>query len=361
MPAVPPSPAPRRAHRRRGLATVVIRGAAVLPVAAGLLCGAGLGAARAAGPPPVAVTTAAVVEAPVPHVLRALGEVDSLGRTTLVAPVTGAIVGPFLAAGEVAAGAVVARNVPAALQGALAGARADAAYARAAAARTRQMVAQRLSTQIALDQAQRNLAQAEGRLDGLTREAAQQVIRAPFAGTLHYLIAPGAVAYKGTPIATISGRATPWIDARVPPAAARGVAVGAAARIAAQGWSGTGRVVSVGRDARPLGLVRVRVDLPRGNPLIPGEWVWVRLDRPGPPAPAVPAGALLMRGARTTVFVLRAGHAHAVAVRVLAEQGGRAWLAGPLHAGERVAVGHVTRLAEGSPVAPEPDPPGRAR
>lgn len=311
----------------------------------------GAGSACAAPPPALAVATAPVVLAPVPHRVRVLGEVDSLGKTTLVAPVTGQVVGPFLAEGEVPAGAVLARNVPATLQSSLAGARADLAYARAAEARTRQLVAQRLRTRIALDQARRNLAEAEGRLEGLRREAAQQVIKAPFAGTLHYLIAPGTVVYKGTPVASLSGRATPWIDARLPPEAASGIRAGAAARVAGSGWSGTARVASVGRDARPLGLVRVRLDLPPGNPLVPGEWVWVRLRHPGPPAPTVPRAAVLMRGARSLVFVLHGGRVHAVTVRVMATTRGRDWLAGPLHASERVAVTHVTRLAEGSRIA----------
>jgi membrane fusion protein, multidrug efflux system len=316
-----------------------------------LLAALGAGPACAAAPPALAVVTAPVVLAPVPHWVRVLGEVDSLGKTTLVAPATGKVVGPFLAEGEVPAGAVLARNVPATLQSALAGARADLAYARAAEARTQQLVVQRLRTRIALDQARRNLAEAEGRLEGLRREAAQQVIKAPFAGTLHYLIAPGTVVYKGTPIASLSGRATPWIDARLTPEAARGIRSGDGARISGSGWSGTARVVSVGHDARPLGLVRVRLDLPPDNALVPGEWVWVRLSHPGPPAPAVPRAAVLMRGARSIVFVLDAGRVHAVTVKVVAATGRRDWLAGPLHPGERVAVTHVTRLAEGSRIA----------
>ena len=342
-------------RRRGGMSPGLVAGAAVL------LAALGAAPARAAAPPPVAIARAPVVLAPLPQELRVLGKVDSLGQTTLVAPVTGRIVGPFLAGGQVAAGAVIARNLPPTLQTALASARAGVAFARAAAARTRQLVAQHLRTTIALDQAQRDLAQAEGRLDGLRQEAAQQVISAPFAGTLEYLLAPGTVVVQGTPVARLSGRATPWIDARLPPAAARQVTPGAAARIAASGWSGVGHVRSVGQDARPLGLVRVRIGLPAGNPLLPGEWVWVRLDRPGPPLPSVPLAAVLMRGAHSEVFVLRGGAAHAVAVRVLAAQAGRAWLAGPLHPNEMVATTHVTRLAEGSRVVLAEAPSGPAR
>jgi RND family efflux transporter MFP subunit len=318
--------------------------------------------ARAADGPPVSVTSAPVTLVAAPQEERALGKVDSLGKTTLSAPVTGEIVGPFQTEGEVTAGTVIARNVPPALQSSITRARTDVALARAAYARTRQLASHQLSTQLALIQARRNLARATANLDGLRQEAAQQVIKAPLAGTLHYLISPGTVVYKGTPIATISGRATPWIDLRVPPKDARQVSVGARAQIAAAGWSGTGRVISVGRDARLLGLVRVRVGLPVGNPLVPGQWVWVQVTRSGRPTPSVPAGALVMRGGRTMVFVLQGGRARAVFVHVLTESGRRAWLAGPLRAGEQVAVTHAARLAEGSRVHILSDPsPGPAR
>lgn len=316
----------------------------------------GLPSARAAATPSVSVESGRVVLSAVPYALRALGEVGSLGRTTLAAPMTGEITGPFQTEGEIAAGTIIARNVPPNLQSSIASARAGVAMAKAAFARTRQLVAQRLRTGIALDQAHRALVQARDRLDGLREEAAQQVIRAPFAGTLRYLVSPGAVAYKGTPIATLSGRGTPWIDIHEPPEAARAIHAGERARIAATGWSGTGRVMSVGHDARPLGLVQVRIGLPDGNPLVPGEWAWVRLTRPGRPAPAVAESAVVMRDGRSMVFVLRGGLAHAVPVRVLAERNGRAWIAGPLRAGQRVAVTHAARLVEGSRPTVQSDP-----
>ena len=299
---------------------------------------------------PVPVGAAHVTLTPAPHVLRVLAEVDSLGKTTLAAPVTGEIAGPFLTEGEVAAGAVVARNIPATLRGGLAAARADLAFAQATLARTTRLAAQHLRTQLAVEQARQAVAQAQARLAGLEREAAQQVLRAPFAGTLHYLVAPGTVVFQGTPVATLSGRATPWIDARIPPDRARGLHPDQIATIAAHGWHGIGRIAAIGSDARPLGLLRVRIRLPADNTLLPGEWVWVRLIRPGPPAPSVPQAAVVMRGARAMVFVLAAGHAHAVPVRVLAEAGGRVWLRGALHPGQTVAVAGATRLAEATRV-----------
>lgn len=278
--------------------------------------------------------------------------VDSLGKTTLTAPVTGEIEGPFHTKGEIAAGAVVARNVPAALRGQIANAQAQLQYTRTALRMTRQLATQRLKTALDVAQAQRNLVQAKDQLAGLQTEAGQQALRAPFAGTLHYLVAPGTVVYRGTPVATISGRAKPWIDLRVTPGAAQGITVGETATISGTTWQGRGRVVSVGQDARPWGLVRVRIGLPSGSPLLPGEWTRVRLMHGGVPAPVVPSAAVVMRGAKAMVFVIRQHRAHAVAVHILAESRRQTWVRGALRAGEKIAVVGVTRLADGSPVVP---------
>ncbi len=301
---------------------------------------------------PVTVTAAAVTLSPLPDGPRALGAVDSLGRTILTAPSPGMIVGPFTATGMVAAGTIIARDVPPALHDRIAAARAAVTEAGAAEKRARDLVAQRLRPALAL--AQRDLAQARARLAGLRRDAAQQVIRAPFAGTLRYLVAPGTFVPGGTSIAILDGRGRPWIDLRLPPQAVRRLRPGMAARITADGWSGTGRVAAIGTDARPLGLVSVRVALPRRNPLLPGQWVRVRLLRTGPPAATVPAGSVVMRQGRDLVFVLNGDTVRGVPVRVLAERHGSAWLAGPLHPGDRVAVAHAARLTGGASVILRP-------
>lgn len=298
----------------------------------------------------VHVVTAEVGLSSRPTVFRALGIVDSLGKTTLTAPMTGKVEGPFDTTGQVRDGAVVARNVPPALHGKLNEARAQLRYTRTELRRVAQLVHQRLRTALDLALADRNLEKAENAVANLRHEARQEVIRAPLGGTLRYLLAPGTVVYRGTPIATISGKAAPWIDVRVPPGATHGIKIGEAATIACGIWHGTGRVVSVGRDARPWGLVRVRIDPPKGSPLIPGEWTRVTLTHSGARTLVVPRAAVVMRGAKAMVFTIRNHHAHATAVRVLTTVGRKTWVQGTLHKSEKVAIVGVTRLVNGSPV-----------
>lgn len=300
--------------------------------------------------PGVPVATAQAESSAAPRVLSTLGIVDSLGKTTFTAPVTGEIEGPFQSNGEVAAGMVVARNVPAALHGALADARAQLQYARIVLRMTQQLARQRLRTALAVAQAQRNLVKAKNQLANLQRQAGQQVLRAPFAGTVHYLLAPGTVVYRGTPVATIMGKAQPWIDVRVTPGAANGIKLGEAATIRGTTWRGAGLVIAVGQDARPWGLVRVRIGLPTESPLIPGEWVRVRLMHAGPAEPFVPRAAVVMRDSKAMVFVVRHHRAYAISVRVVAEAHRQTWVEGRLRSGDKVVVGGVTRLADGSPV-----------
>jgi len=297
------------------------------------------------------VTTVALARSTPEQSIRLLAEVRSLGTTTLVAPVTGEVVGPFLTTGSVAAGSVVARNEPADLTSSIASARAQLALTQTQYNRAKTLVVRGVTAQATLDQARQALASARGALLALQVKARQQVIKAPFAGMLHYVVAPGAVVYKGDPIAKLSGRAVPWISALAPPSTASRLSVGQKARFSSSSSSGEGAIVAIGTDARRDGMVQIRVAPSRGNHLLPGQWIWVDFKEPAAPAFNAPARALVMRGADTLVYVVRHDTARAVPVRVIAERGGRAWFSGKLTVGERIALSGNTRLADGAAVA----------
>ncbi len=334
-------------QRRLGISSFLLTGLILVVVSCLAYGRSGHGAAHM-GLPPISVGTAPTGSRPLPIVVRALGDVNSLGQTTLTATITGKIQGPFDTEGAVAAGAIVAHNVSPVLQDQLATARAQLKYAKIALQRAQDLAHEKLQTDLDVALAQRNLAQAKSSLATLRQQANEQVMRAPFAGTLHYLVAPGTVVYRGTPVASIKGRATPWVDIRVSPATSYDIKLGEDAEVSDGTWYGAGHVLSIGQDASLWGLVRIRISLPVGSPLIPGEWARVRLIQDGAPATTVPQAALVMRGAKAMVFVIGQHHAEEVPVQVLADNNKNVWVKGQLQARERVAISGVTRLKNGS-------------
>ncbi|WP_264797796.1 efflux RND transporter periplasmic adaptor subunit [Acidocella aminolytica] len=282
--------------------------------------------------------------------MHALGIVNSLGQTTLTATITGKIQGPFDTEGAVAAGAIVAHNVSPALQAQLASARAQLKYANIALKRTLALAHEKLQTDLDVALAQRNQAQAESSLVTIQQQANEQVMRAPFAGTLHYLVAPGTVVYRGTPVATINGRAVPWVDIKVSPATSHDIKLDEEAEVSDGTWHGMGHVLSIGKNARSWGLIQIRIKLPVGSPLIPGEWARVKLIQDGAPATTVPRTALIMHGGKAVVFIITQHHAKEVPVQILADTQKKVWVKGPLKASERIAISGVTRLKNDSRV-----------
>lgn len=306
-----------------------------------------LGAAPAFALPVQAV---AVQSSPWTREVRVLGTVESIGDVTLAAPVTGRVLGPFLPSGNVAAGAVVARIAPPGIQAGILAAQARVAYARTQLERARQLFQDGVVAQQNVDQAGLALAEARSALRALQAQSGDQVLTAPFAGTLHYLVPPGAVVNAGSPVARLAGRGEPWARAYVTPTQTQGLRVGAMVAIRSQGWQGQGRLRSVGQSARHLGLVSVYITLPPDSPLLPGEWLQLLLPSAGGTTFRVPTAAVVMRGARSEVFVLRRGRAVAVSVAVVHTQGKDSWVTGALRAGEMVVTSGNTRLDSGTPV-----------
>jgi len=316
-------------------------------LAAFLLCAWLSGMASASVLPVQAVV---VRSTPWTREVRVLGTVESTSDVTLAAPVTGRVLGPFLPSGNVAAGAVVARIAPPGLQAGILAARARVTYARTQWERTRKLFKDGVMARQDVDQADLALAEAQSALKALETESGDEVLTAPFAGTLRYLVPPGAVVNAGSPIARLAGRGEPWVRAYVTPIQTRGLRVGEKVRISAQGWHGHGKLRSIGQSARHLGLVSVYVTLPADSPLLPGEWLRLRLPAARGTAFQVPAAAVVMHGARSEVFLIRGGRAVAVPIEVVASRGGAIWVRGALRAGESVVVAGNTRLTSGTPV-----------
>lgn len=281
---------------------------------------------------------------------QVMGTVESTGQVTLTAPVTGRVLGPFRLPGNMAAGTVVARIAPPGLHAGIRAAQARVAYARAQLKRTRELFHDGVMARQDVDRASLALAEAGASLRQLQAQGGDQLLTAPFSGTLHYLVPPGAVVNAGSPIATLAGRGKPWVRAYVTPAQAQGLRPGGQVSIAAQDWQGQGAIRSVGQSARHLGLVTVYITLPVASPLLPGEWVQLTLSSTGGSAFLVPSQAVVMRGARSRVFVVRQGRAAEIPIQVRASEGDKTWVQGALRDGELVVISGNARLAPGAPV-----------
>ena len=296
------------------------------------------------------VRVAVVASAPTQPENIVLATVESNGRVTLTAALTGRVLGPLLPAGEVPDGALVARIAPPGLGASISAARARVAFCRNQWLRNRKLYADGVLSRQDVEQAKLALDVSRSALRVLQAQSDQQQLTAPFAGSLHYLVPAGAVVNAGQPIATLAGRGAPWAHAYVTPAVAQGLQMGMVVGLDGSNWRGHGKIRSVGQSARHLGLVSVYIDLPVGSPLLPGEWLQVRLPAPVTTAFVLPTACIVMRGARTEVFAVRHGRAVVVPVHIVAGRGDRTWVSGDLRVGEPVIRSGNARLVAGTPV-----------
>ena len=288
--------------------------------------------------------------------VSALGEVRSRAAVTLVAPVTGRLLGPLRADGPVRQGALLGRIQVAGLPARVAAAQEQQDYAKNALQRAQKLFDDGIIAREQVDAARLAARQAGDALSALQQESAQLQITAPVAGLLQYLVPVGTLLAAGTPIARIEGRGKPWIQALVPPQVAGTLFAGDTVQIKVMGRKLAGRVRSVGQSARQSGLVAVLINLPKQSNLLPGEWVELHLPvvLSHPARFAVPAQAVVMRGAEVYVWRVDQGRAQAVPVQIVARTENRVLIRGALQCGQVVVTRGNTRLSPGVAVAVQP-------
>lgn len=284
------------------------------------------------------------------RVFRTLARVRSNNQITLTAPVGGRVLGPFQEPGLVHAGTVLMRIVPVGLHAQIVTAQAQVRYAQTKLKRYTQLLARSLVARESVDQFKLELAEARGQLHSLEAEDAAQILRAPFTGTLKYLVAPGAIVPTSLAVMTLMGRGRIWVDALIPPEIAHEMRPGRLVHLASGHWRGVGTIRNIGNRASHYGLVRVYINLPLAAPVLPGQWVHCSIPTDSGRAFRLPVAAILMRGAESFVYIVRRGHAVRVPVRILSRQHRQAFVQGVLEAGEAVVVKGVTRLRPGSAV-----------
>lgn len=308
------------------------------------------GAARAAVP----VRTAPVQRSQWRARVHAVARVRSVNHVTLSAPLSGRVWEPRRPVGQVRAGTLLARVTPPGLQARVQAARTQLRLAQINVRRNHVLYHDGVVSLQALQGSRATEKQMRAQALALNEQLGNQAIRAPFAGIVNYRVPAGAVVSAGMPIVTLDGRGRPWIEAWVSPTSATRLSPARAVRIRFAGWSGIGRVHSVGRSARQSGLVAVYVTPPANAPLLPGEWVQLSFAERPISAFEVALPAVVMQGAGAVVFCDRTGHARRVPVTVLGTRGTRAWVKGALRVGEPVVVRGAGRLDEGTPLLVTP-------
>jgi len=262
-----------------------------------------------------------------------------------------ALMGPRLVppGSQVTSGEIVARLVPASLAGTV---RAQQARVRAAYVAYREaevlvgqhlMTAARAGASKALWQADRATLAAD------TMRLARGVVRAPFAGTVRYQVAPGAWLTRGTEVASVAGVGHLYAVARLSSREAREVFVGSRAFDPSSGVDQGGRVYALATTLDHLGLVRAYVRGLKGL-FRPGQVLSLTLLGHVVHGLAVPRAALLVSAAKPRVYIVASGRAQPVAV-LIEHLGARyAWVQGHFGLHALVIDSHVSRLRAGESV-----------
>ena len=314
----------------------------------GLLAAALLFELSAAAYAAVPVQTALVERSAWRARVHAIARVRSVNHVILSAPLSGRVWEPARPVGEVRAGTLLARIRPPGLRASLQAARTQLHLAQLNVQRDRTLYHDGVVSLQVLQGSRATEKQMQAQVQALQGELDNQAMVAPFTGIVDYRVPSGAVVNAGTPIVTLDGRGAPWIEALLSPPSAMRLSRAAPVAIRFAGWSGSGRIHSIGHSARQSGLVTVYVTPPPHAPLLPGEWVHLRFAQRSTPGFVVPLRAVVMQGADACVFVDRAGRAVRVPVTVLGTRAARAWVMGGLRSGQMVVVRGAGRLVNGT-------------
>lgn len=192
---------------------------------------------------------------------------------------------------------------------------------------------------------------------------AYEEIRAPFAGVVTARFAdPGALLPAATgstqsaqPVLEVSDMDKLRVYVYLGQEDAARVRDGDAVQIAVDGSSGAPIAAKVTRITRALDprtrtmLSEIDLDNREGQ-LYPGQFVHVQLQLTGGSHPRVPTQALISRGDKLSVAVVRDGKAHLVPITVGHDDGSTVEVLSGLSGGEQVAVNAAGLVSEGAPV-----------
>jgi membrane fusion protein (multidrug efflux system) len=336
--------------------------------------GAG-GAPGGGGPPAMLVEVATAYTDTVVDAIAATGEIEAVQSIALRPEVEGRIVAILFREGnEAAEGTALFKVDDAELKAQVAQAEADRDLAEQALVRTRQLMADKASSQADLERAEATARSTQAQLDLLELRLARTTVRAPFGGvTGQRMVSLGDYVTTSTELVSLQTvnpeRAAFQVPERYAERLRRGQRV--AFRVAAlPGQEFIGVVDFVDPVVRlPGRTITVKALVP--NPkrtLQAGMYVDLRLAAEvRPNAVVVPEEAVVPIQGANFVFVVQDGKASRRQVGLGIRAPGIAEIRSGLDAGDTVVVGGQERLQDGIPVmakpaaeAPPPPSPGEA-
>jgi len=275
------------------------------------------------GPVPAAPASIEVVPRELPHAFAAEATVEAVKQATVGAQAVGRVVELAVKAGDtVRAGQLIARidareaeQAVAASLSQVAEAEANLANAKRVYERNRELVAQKFVSQAAVDQSEASYKAAQAQVAALKSAAGQAATQrsfatvvAPFAGVIGAThVEAGDLATAGRPLATLFVPGDLRVTATLPQAALarwkRDVPVTVELPVLGRSVTAAGATVVPIADLRTH-TVKVRLDLPAIDGLLPGQFARAHFPTGTARALAVPASALLRRGEVTAVYVL---------------------------------------------------------
>ena len=275
------------------------------------------------------------------------GKIRSNGRQVFISPFTGRLIESFSFPKFVTAGTVIARVVSPGLYAKIISARAAVKYAKIKFKREKLLFRYGVAAKKDMELAALNLSGAYSSLRALESLNGEGTLISRSDGTVHYLVADGAIAAAGNSVAVLNGKGMPWIRTYVTPSQSLNLYSNMRVEIKRSRVKEKGRVISIGGNAAHNGLVPVYISLPENSPLLPGEWVSLSFAEPSVPAFSLPEKAVVMRKGETFVFAVIRNKAQAVKIKVIRRKGGRLYVKGNIYAGEPIIIYPVTRLISG--------------
>lgn len=314
-------------------------------------------ASAAAGTLPVVpVHAAAVQAAQTPVFTTVTGTVRPVQRAVLSAKVMGSVAAVPVNLGQaVAAGDLLVRLSAAEIEARVAQAKAQLNQVTRDLERERALLAREASTADMV----RTLEDRHALTAALVREAETMLgytqIRAPFAGTIaRKHVDAGDLASPGQPLLELTGNDAFEIEAAVPASLAGRLTIGDGLPLVVPdaGAPFTGTVTEISSAADPrVRSVTIRLAVPAGIPVRPGQFARVQVPGETAASLAVPATAVTRFGQMERVFVITADNLAGLRlVKTGTATGDRIEILSGLNAGERIVATPPAGLRDGQPL-----------